>query len=652
MKKNGRFYLPYILTCIFTIMMFYNMCSIYSHEGLKQMRGSDSIILMMGLGCYVIGIFAVIFLFYTNNFLMRRRKKELGLYNILGMEKRHIAKILLYESIYTFLISIIVGIGCGVLFNQLIVMLMEKIVQFPVVLKSEVNGFSFYTTVILFFVIFCLCLISNWMKIKLSKPIELLHGQNVGEREPKTKWLLALIGFVCIGIGYYIALTTESPITALPLFFVSVILVIIGTYCLFTAGSIAVLKILKKKKSFYYQTKHFTTISGMIYRMKQNAVGLANICILSTMVLVMLSGTVSLYLGMEDALNFRYPNDISIKIGIDSLKDLDTEKINQIVDKNIQESDASLTSENAYTYLDFSVGYLDGTFTYDTYYSYVDTNTHVLVIFTLDSYEKMTNQEVFLQLNEVFIYHTDQPLKPSFELFGKTYQVKETLASFPFASEFSTYLRNIHYIVVPGLEDLVRIYQGQKEVYQDYASEITYRIDIDLDGSNEEKLEVYSHLLSDLREEQNNSELGSMSIDSKEASRDNFISMYGGFLFLGCFLGALFIMVTVLIIYYKQISEGYEDKERFQIMQKVGMSKSEVRKSIHSQVLMVFFLPLLMAAIHVLAAFKIIAKLLGLLNLVNVPLFAACTIGTIIVFALIYTIVYALTARTYYRIVD
>ncbi len=627
------------------------MCTIASHQGLDQLPGAESLRAMMILGCYVIAIFAVIFLFYTNNFLMRRRKKELGLYNILGMEKRHIAKILFYECIYTFLLSIVAGVGCGVLFNQLIVLLMQKIIHFPVVLKSEMNTSSLFITFMLFFFIFCLCLLSNLMKIRLSKPIELLRGQNVGEKEPKTKWLLAVIGFLSIFIGYYIANTTESPLTALALFFVAVILVILGTYCLFTAGSIVILKLLKKKKSFYYQTKHFTTISGMIYRMKQNAVGLANICILSTMVLVMLSGTVSLYLGMEDALNYRFPNDITLQFATDSLKGLDIEKVNQLVDRNIKESGVSLEQNRSYMYLDFAVGYEDGEFKYDTTYYSVGIDVHELLIFTKETYQKLSNQEVTLQPNEVLIYHSDQSLGSSFELLGQSYQIKETLSEFPVVSDFNVYLSQIHYIVVPEDSDLIRIYEEQKKVYQDNANKITYRMELDLKGTQEEKIEVYEKMRSDIRNDPSIS-THALSFDSKDMARDEFYTMYGGFLFLGCFLGTLFIMVTVLIIYYKQISEGYEDRERFQIMQKVGMSKSEVRQSIHTQVLMVFFLPLLMATIHVVAAFKIITKLLGLLNLVNVPLFVACTIGTVIVFGIIYSIVYALTAKTYSKIVS
>lgn len=293
-KKNGKFYFPYMLTCVGTIAMFYIMCSITFNDGLNSIPHNDSLKIILHLGCTVIGLFSVIFLLYTNSFLMKRRKKEFGLFNILGMEKRHISKIMTYETLIISFISVLLGITVGILFGKLIMMALFKFLSFKVSINSSISSKGLIISVILFSAIFLLTLLTNLAKMHLSNPIELLRGGNTGEKEPKTKIILAILGFACVGTGYYIAIVTKSPLQALTLFFLAVVLVIIGTYCLFTAGSIAVLKLMRKNKKYYYKTSHFISVSGMLYRMKQNAVGLANICILSTMVLVMISTTVCL----------------------------------------------------------------------------------------------------------------------------------------------------------------------------------------------------------------------------------------------------------------------------------------------------------------------------------------------------------------------
>ena len=657
-KKNAKFYLPYLLTCIGTICMFYIMTTIANHPGLNQMPGADVLRTLMMLGSIVIGIFSVILIFYTNNFLMRRRKKELGLYNILGMEKRHIAKIMFHETLFVSLVSLLVGILSGILFSRLIMLLLLKILRFHVVFTPYISQISIMASIILFGIIFLLCLLTNLAKIKLANPIELLHGSNVGEKEPKTKWLLSLIGFGCIGAGYYIAITTQSPLDALMLFFLAVILVIIGTYCLFTAGSILILKLLRKNKKFYYQTRHFTAISGMLYRMRQNAVGLSNICILCTMVLVMVSGTVSLYIGMEDALNQRYPNDIMVRSSYDNLDTLDLNAILNTVNDTMDEGNVLVTKLDYFNSLTFTAT-LDGNKVVISTSDFTDaTSAHEFVFMPVDDYNRITDQSVTLQEDEVLVYNTDDKLGSDIELFDKTYQVKEELSEFPTISEYEGFLANIHYIVIPDIADLVWLHQQQKIAYKnpEIASSMQYRFNIDFDGSDKEKIETYKLL----REKMNvlkddakakNFSIGDLYSESKQELRDEIFAMYGGFLFLGSFLGLLFIMATVLIMYYKQVSEGYEDKERFAIMKKVGMSRAEVKKSIRSQVLMVFFIPLVMAAIHVLAAFPMITKLLSVLYLTNVSLFAICTVGTVVIFAVIYAAVYTITARTYYKIV-
>lgn len=655
-KKNGKFYFPYILTCIGTIAMFYIMCFIKSNEGINKMPGTEALGQIMGLGTVVIGIFAAIFLFYTNSFLIKRRKKELGLYNILGMEKRHIAKILFYETIMTGVVSIITGLLFGILLSKLILLIYTKFLSFKVTFGFSISIYGIKLSLCLFAIIFLLILLSNLFQIKLAKPIELLKGGNEGEKEPKTKLVMTILGTVCLAIGYYIAITTESPIDAIMLFFVAVILVIIGTYFLFNAGSIALLKLLRKNKNYYYKTKHFTSVSGMIYRMKQNATGLANICILSTMVLIMLTGTVSLYIGAEDALNNRYPYDITVR---KPFKDKNSErnKLLQSVLDTVSSQGRTVKKIDDYEYLTFTTSYDNGQFSSNVQneYGYAE----VLTFITANEYTHLTGKTANISGNDVLICSNKRQIDDKFTLFDKTYTVKGRFESFPMTSDYAVFLANAHFIVLSSDTLLSQITNKQLEAYGDYASQLEYEISLDIDGTDDEKIACAKAVDNATRDKVeytlDDGSSGSRYVNymqSRQMRANQFYTLYGGFLFLGLFLGTLFMMATALIIYYKQISEGYDDKERFQIMQKVGMSHDEIKATVRSQVLKVFFLPIIAAAVHIAASFKMITKLLALMNLTNVPLFFWCTIVTLLVFAAIYGLVYALTAKIYYKIVE
>ncbi|MBP1744880.1 MAG: putative ABC-type transport system involved in lysophospholipase biosynthesis, permease component, partial [Firmicutes bacterium] len=440
-RKNGKFYFPYLLTCIGTVAMFYIMCSITFDEGIKEMPGADSLSFILRLGCIVIAVFSVIFLFYTNSFLMKRRKKELGLFNILGMEKRHIVKIMFFETLLVAIAGIMGGILAGVLFHKLILLFLFKMINFSVPMGFSISGIGIIYSLLLFGSIFLLTLLFNLMQIKLANPVELLRGGNVGEREPKTKWLLAVAGAVTLSSGYYIAQTIESPLEALVYFFFAVILVIIGTYCLFTAGSIVVLKLLRKNKKYYYQTKHFTSVSGMLYRMKQNAVGLANICVLSTMVLVMLSTTVSLYAGVEDALDYRYPSDVSVTAKYTS-EFTDSGSLLEVIGNAVKERNRSMSGFKDYKYLSFTAGRAGDAFVLDTDNMY-SNSSHSLVFLTAEEYARLTGKEAEeLAGNEVLIYSTGEHIGSSLKLQDQEYRVKEQLDSFPAVDEYSEDLMN------------------------------------------------------------------------------------------------------------------------------------------------------------------------------------------------------------------
>lgn len=640
-KKNGKFYFPYWLTFVCTVIMFYTMCYITFNKGLSELPGGESLKSILNLGCIVVGIFVVIFLFYTNSFLMKRRQKEIGLYNILGMEKKHIAKILFFETFYISVSGIAMGLLAGILFSRLMQLGLCRLFNFDVKIVFSISGKGLFMSVLLFGAVFILTLLSNMARIGLSKPIELLQGGNVGEKEPKTKWLLAVIGFVCIFAGYYIAITTKTPLAALLLFFAAVVLVIIGTYCLFTAGSIVILKLLRKNKNYYYQTSHFTAVSGMLYRMKQNAVGLANICILSTMVLVMVSTTVCLYLGLEKSLKTRYPKDISLSRKYVAGETFDADAYLGKIKNTIVKEGRSIKDLQEFNHLTFTVSKKGSQFIADTNNYVSASSSHVLVIFTAKEYEQLSGEKSTLNQNEVAVYCDSEQLDKRFELFEKTYIIKKKLKDFPVTEDnYAGYLANIDYIVVADETVQNELYQSQLKAYPANASGIQYEVSFNLDGTDEEK-SACADKLKDLND----------NIKCRQQIGKEVYATYGGFLFLGVFLGILFLMATVLIIYYKQISEGYDDKERFEIMQKVGMSRREVMKSINSQILLVFFLPLLTAVLHVAAAFPMIKRLLVLFNLTDQLLFAICTIVTILIFALIYGIVYKVTAGVYYKIV-
>ena len=644
-KKNGKTYFPYILTCIGTIIMFYILHFISVNDGLNNMSGGDSLKILLNLGTYVIGLFSIIFLFYTNSFLIKRRKKELGLYNILGMEKKHIAKVLFLETFFVSIISMVVGLIGGILLSKLMFLVLLKILNFKVPMGFFISIQSLIVTAILFGAIFVLTLLNNLRQIHLSKPIELLKGGETGEKEPKTKSILTLFGVLCLTAGYYIALTTESPLAALNLFFFAVILVIIGTYSLFTVGSIALLKILRKNKKFYYKTNNFINVSGMIYRMKQNAVGLANICILSTAVLVMLSTTVSLYIGMDDLLRTRYPRNISV-----SAKNVSNET-SQILDNLITEEarklDISVKNIVRYRSMPLLMTQDKNSFSVASSESFSATNISMVNLVSLSEYNRIENQSSTLNENEVLLFSFRGEISSdNINISGNEFKIKERINNLNTDGMDSAMLVNTYYIVVPDEETIQKLCLSSGESNDDI-KDLSYHYAFDTDNDAENEINLTFAIQNKLQENSVNG-----FAESLEESRETFFSLYGGLFFLGIFLGALFIMATVLIIYYKQISEGYDDKDRFEIMQKVGMSKAEVKKSIRSQVLMVFFLPLATAVIHIAFAFKVITKLLALLNLTNVSLFAICTAGTILVFAIFYAIVYYLTARVYYKIVS
>lgn len=610
-KNNKTLYMPYIISGMVMIAMFYVMMFLNNSKGLGKVPGADALASIMGLGCGTIAVFSYIFLFYTNSFIIKRRKKEVGIYNILGMEKRHIARVLIIETFTVALAAIVSGIIAGILFSKLMIMFLYRIINIKAQIDFAVSTGAVVNTILIFGVLYFLTLIYNLMQVKLANPIELLRGGNVGEKEPKSKWLIAIIGLGCLAGGYYIAITTKSPLQVLSLFFVAVLLVIIGTYLLFISGSIVILKALRKNKKFYYNKKHFAAVSGMIYRMKQNAGGLASICVLSTMVLVVVSTTVSMYAGMEGELKQRYPSDISVyswykEVPADVNLDDALKEAAADSDKIIADSACNVKDSKSYTYFSWTV-FREGT-EFKPVLSY-DNDISLLYFVTGDEIDEMEtgfkerlNKKIpQLDTGSVAVYGTEKFNGDIINLLGKEFKVA---AAEKTAVSKDSYMSSMAKALDKHFEE--------------------NSVKSDVSGFYEE---------------------------SRDANREQIYVLYGGLFFIGIFLGTMFLMVTVMIIFYKQISEGYDDKARYEIMEKVGMSNDEVKKSITSQVRMVFFLPIILAACHLAAAFPLLRRLLVMFNLMDIKLIAICMSATFLVFVAIYYIVFKITSRAYYRIV-
>lgn len=659
LRKNYRVTVPYLLSGSGIIMMFYMICALTQGTENSEFYGARTSAAALGLGIWVIAIFGAIFLFYTNSFLMKRRKKELGLYNILGMEKRHIAGVILSETLLTAAICLVLGLALGVLFSKVFFLILERLLGMADVLPFLIPPESILLTAVLFGCIFLVTALYNILQVRLSKPIELLHGGETGEKEPKAHWVLAILGLGLLGAGYYLSLSITSPVDALALFFVAVVLVILGTYLLFIVGITAMLKLLKKNKSFYYKTRHFTTVSGMLYRMKQNAAGLASICILFTCLLVTVSTTFALYTGVDDAVEKRCPQDIRLSFA--GLTEEEVEQVRREAAEICAQNGAQM--ENVYdrrawllacSRVDSTLYVNDG----------LQSNTYASFdVYTLEDYNRYFGDARTLAADQVLLYDPAETFPfDTMTVFGKTYQVEKI--DLPGRNQDTSYMTGYEsYALV--LNDPTVI-EGEKLWLDDegngrnqswYWAETVYAFDIaghDPDtvkavyGGIDQWLDESWHSWQ-AYENGTGLSLGRM---CKPGIREDFQSLYGGVFFLGLFMGAMFLMGTVLIMYYKQVSEGYEDARRFDIMQKVGMSKEEVKKSIHSQVLMVFFLPLVTAIVHLCFAFPMLQKILALMNAVNVQLILGSMAGCVGVFGVMYLIIYLLTARTYYRIVE
>lgn len=654
-KKNRAVYLPFCLATIFTVVLNMIMQVMENNQGLEHLQGAESLKIMFNLGSKIIMIFTVVFTFYTHSFLMKRRKKELGLYNILGMDKKNLTVMMLFENLITLFVTLIIGLVTGAIFSKLMFLILKRLTGFGADFVYEFSFASLGQVTLLFLGIFMLTFIHDAWEVRKTKPIELLGQASSGEKEPKSKWLFSLVGIACLAVGYWISLTISSPVEALTQFFIAVILVIIGTYSIFIAGSITLLKVLKKNKKFYYRPNNFISISSMIFRMKQNGAGLATISILCTMTLVTISSTVCLYIGQEKIIQSRNPFENSVEVALPMEKTKQT--ISEVVKgRGLTEKEVKYTtiSGNLVALKQEEDSFVPLKEAFSNYSKIVGFR-----FLALSEYNRLEAESLTLSEDEVYVYPvTGDYQAKSIKLGKKEFRVKNTLEQFVFAPKDEDAVLGSLILVIPDAMANPSFYA---ELAEDFKESIfkfiptpVSIVSFELAASSDKRIaisnvlqEVFQQLISGDEELER-----SLMVTSIDQDREEMRSLYGGFFFLGIVFGVSFFVATALIIYYKQVSEGSDDRDRFIIMQKVGLSHKEVKKTIQQQIILVFFLPIIVAVIHLSFAFPIIKKLLVMFGLMNANLLTITTIICVLIFSLGYFVIYWRTSKVYYQLVE
>ena len=662
MRKNSKLYLPYSLACIGMTAMFYILMHLAYSPALELLSSSGEVSTILRLGSFVIGVFSLLFLFYTNSFLVRRRYKEFGLYNVLGMNKGNISRVLAWESLINALISLVGGLFLGIALSKLAELGLVNIMggKTDLNLRVSVNALEF--TTLFYCGIFLLIYLNSLIKIRRSSASELVKSENFGEKPPRANWLFGLAGIVILAAAYYIAVSIKTPLTALSLFFIAVIMVIIGTYLLMIFGSVLLCRFLQKRKNYYYKPNHFISVSSMTYRMKRNGAGLASVCVLATMVLVMISSTTCLLFGAEDSVNTRYPRDIVLSTGFDTIDGLDDGNIEKVaagVDSLAASHKANASNFASYRSV-VTVGTISdgGKLIAGGTGVTIGSNSNAYICFDvvpIEDYNAVMGTNETLAPDEVIVYGYRMKYKYDTVTLGdgKTYKVKKTADSFLVDGDSAVNIASSIYIFVPDFKSAATDFA--KPEHHNGVRTVNYKyfrfFDTDLDTAGERALcNDYIDATKPVMSSYGN--MMTFSIDSRNVGRDDYYSTFGSLFYLGVMLSVVFIFAAVLIIYYKQVSEGYEDQSRFEIMQKVGMTKKEIRKSINSQLLTVFFLPLAGAGLHMIFASIIIRRILLAFNFNNPVLFAVTTLVCFVVFALFYTLIYRVTSNAYYKIVS
>ena len=647
-RKNEQRYFPFRLTGSVMVMIFYILYAMTDATWMASVRGSGWAVFVMRLGSFVIGVFSLLFLFYTNSFLVRQRYKEFGLYNVLGMDKRNISRVLFWENLYVALITLLCGFILGVAMSKAAELALMNLLHQPIDYKIRLSPRAMVITVLVYGGIFLLLLLNSLIRVRRAKPLELIKTASMGERMPKFLWVEALAGIALLGYAYYLAVSIQEPLSALIWFFAAVLLVILATYALFLAGSVVLCKLLKKNKRYYYKANHFVSVSSMMFRMRRNGAGLASICILLTTVLVMLVSTASLYIGAESSIQARYPDGITVTANWDSWQTMVDNS--PILEAAVRQAagDAPIHSYRSAQ----TSGLLTETGLYwdaDTYRqehgalrSYDQLGT--VIVLPLEDYNRMMGTQETLEDGECLLYCSR--LRYNWDSFalegGPTLRVKKMLTE---CFDIGSAVASITPTVVVVTKDSQGFLTGATGIFHWIcgfdAPETDREYNIAL---------ALSENLRKLGEDIPGLQL--TRIESREDNRSGFYELNGSLLFLGVMLSIVFLFAAVLIIYYKQLSEGYEDRSRFAIMRKVGMTRRDIRASINSQMLTVFASPLLMAGLHLCFAFPFLWKILMLFGLLDKVLVTWVALGCFLIFALAYALVYKLTSNTYYTIVS
>lgn len=656
LRRGRQTWLPFLMASSLLTFALYSFCAMTFNPGLNAVFGAETFMLVLNLGLIVVGLFTAIFLFYANAFLIRRRKKELGLYSILGMERRHVVRVLFHELAMAYGITMAFGLGLGMLLSRLLFLVLRALMRLDIPLADGLNAQAAMTVAALIGALFLLLFLYNAIKVRASKPVDLLHGAQQGEKEPRARWLLSVLGLVCMGAGYYMAAMVNNPVTAVALFFVAVVLVIAGTYLLFLTGSIALLKMLKRNKRFYYSPKHFATVSGMLYRMKQNAAGLASITILCTMAMVTIGTTGALYIGSEKMLDEQYLADVAWEVETEAQATAVIKAAHEL------EAETGMVPKEHHVFRSRTewMYFLDGECHNigDAQGDELDYYDRLVIatVMTQEDYNALQGTSLSLAADEI-AWWGDQ-LQESLRLAGQTWRVvpMDAPRMRVDASGGSGYRKAV--VVVPDeatvsvLAHALLTKYGKGNVDEPLLS---YTLTWDLTGTEEEKLAFAEKLMDDgkaaMKAAADENTSWGYKYSSKVSAIVDWYALYGSFLFVGVFLGLIFLMGTALIIYFKQVSEGYQDHDRYIIMQKVGMSQQEVKRTVRKQILLVFFLPLLVALCHVGGSLHMVALMLCVFGLTDVPFIAGCTVFSAVLVALLYFLFYHRTAATYFRLV-
>ena len=645
-RKNRKLYLPYCLTIIGMVMMSYIMQALSYAPALHAMKGGSQLEAILSLGKLVIAVFAAIFLLYTNSFLIRRRYREFGLYNVLGMDKNALCRVAFWENLIVALVGLAVGLALGTLLYKLAELGLVNMIRGQVDDSIVVEPESLEFTLVIFAVIFALIMIRSLIQVRHTRPLELLRSESAGEKPPRANYLLGLLGLGLLGGAYYMAVTISNALSAFTWFFVAVLMVIAGTYLVMISGSVVLCRLLQKWKGYYYKKQHFVSVSSMAYRMKRNGAGLASICILATMVLVMISSTGSLYIGAEDAIAVRYPYDSTVKLYFDRLDELDdrnVEKIQRTMEQTLEAQKVTPTAEKIFRYVSVSGALLEDRLVTDfTEVNAVMNYNQVYSLYLLSQadYNQMYGTDIALQPGQAMVRVYNGSWNGSHIQVGAL--ELDVVGQLPCGLEMEDMT------LVPSLVLVVSDLQ-QASVPEE--CNMIFFCGYDFGLPEEETLEAHRALEAAVKALASEQKIHCR-VECPIVERQDFYITFGGLFFIGMILSAMFIAAAALIIYYKQVSEGYEDQSRFAIMRKVGMTRQDIKKSINSQILTVFFTPLLMAGIHLAFAFPLVWQLLTMFSLTNKRLAICTNIGAFLIFCVFYVVIYRFTAHAYYRIVS